>query len=153
MDSKPYARLSATQGTPGKLALLSSSSLAGSLPIRAPPTPDSDSDSDSEFNGHDLGYCSSCNISSIGCESGSESEAFVTGEEFETASERPLVADPVEEALEQSDSVGKYELSWPSVAYPDELNLFSRKLWWMMQFHRGLCPLHSCHGRVMIMMW
>ncbi|CAB4262711.1 unnamed protein product [Prunus armeniaca] len=120
MDSKPYARLSATQGTPGKLALLSSSSLAGSLPIRAPPTPDSDSDSDSEFNGHDLGYSSSCNISSIGCESGSESEAFVTGEEFETVSERPLVADPEEEALEQSDSVEKYELSWPSVAYPDE---------------------------------
>ncbi|PRQ39189.1 putative translocase of chloroplast 159/132, membrane anchor domain-containing protein [Rosa chinensis] len=120
-SSKPYFRLSAAQDNSGawnpqqKLAVSSSSSLSGSLPIRARLT--LDSDSDSEINGgHELGYITSSSNISVGSESG-----FVSGEEFETASERPFVAvESGEEALEESGSVEKYEVFWPSVSDPDE---------------------------------
>ncbi|KAM5568981.1 hypothetical protein ABKV19_016482 [Rosa sericea] len=120
-SSKPYVRLSAAQDYSGawnpqqKVAVSSSSSLSGSVPIRARLT--LDSDSDSEINGgHELGYITSSSNISVGSESG-----FVSGEEFETASERPFVAaESGEEALEESGSVERYEVFWPSVSDPDE---------------------------------
>ena len=85
-SSKLYVSLP-TQGSP----LLSNSSSAGSIPIRAPITPDDDS-SDVEASGYKTDSSDSqTTLSSI--ENGSE---FDTGEDFETASERPLSGDPVE---------------------------------------------------------
>lgn len=104
----PHVRSSATQPQ-RKLEVSRSSSLSGSLTIRAPLT--LDSDSDSEINYHESGYITGSSNISVGSES---------GEEFETASERPFVADSGEEALEESDSVERYEHFWPSVSDPDE---------------------------------
>lgn len=107
-SSKPYVRSSATQPQ-RKLEVSRSSSLAGSLTIRAPLT--LDSDSDSEINYHESGYITSSSNISVGS---------VSGEEFETASERPFAADSGEEALEESGSVERCELFWPSVSDTDE---------------------------------
>lgn len=107
-SSKPYVRSSATQPQ-RKLEVSRLSSLAGSLTIRAPLT--LDSDSDSEINYHESGYITSSSNISVGS---------VSGEEFETASERPFVADSGEEALEESGSVERCELFWPSVSDTDE---------------------------------
>ncbi|XP_050373824.1 uncharacterized protein LOC126791416 [Argentina anserina] len=116
-SSKPYVRLSAAQdisessNPQQKLGLSSSSSLSGSVLIRAPLT--LDSDSDSEINGgNELGYITSGSNISVGSECG-----FVSGEEFETASERPFVA---ADSVEESGSVERYEVFWPSVSDPDE---------------------------------
>ncbi|KAJ7955099.1 Translocase of chloroplast, chloroplastic [Quillaja saponaria] len=46
---------------------------------------------------------------------GFESEGFISGEEFETASERPFVADPDEETLENGGDNVKYETFRPYV--------------------------------------
>lgn len=106
---KTYVRSSSTQACNAqqKLEVSRSSSLSGSLTIRAPLT--LDSDSDSEINYHESGYITSSSNISVGSVSGEE--------EFETASERPFVADSGEEALEESGSV---ELFWPSMSDPDE---------------------------------
>lgn len=89
-------------------------SSTGAVFIRAPLTIDDDDDDDnssiSESNGHrvvvsDSGYGSYSSISSI------------SGEEFETASERP---DPDEEIVEGSGAVDKYRVARPFVADPDE---------------------------------
>ncbi|KAK9992274.1 hypothetical protein SO802_027259 [Lithocarpus litseifolius] len=107
MDSKVYVPLSTTQAVPvpRNRAFSSSSSLSTgsqSLPIRAPPTLDSDSDSESIGPNKTLSLSSS---TSSGGHNGYESEEqFLTGEEFESASERPSVADPDEETLEKSES-------------------------------------------------
>lgn len=128
MDSNTFGSLSLTPREPVLLAQAQqpnnlsnpSSSLSGSLPIRAPLTVDDDN-SDFESDGHkfDKSYGSSINGSSES-ESESESEVFVSGEESETASERQLVADPDEETVGVSGAVEKYKLYRPSVAYPDE---------------------------------
>lgn len=95
-------------------------SSTGAFFIRAPLTIDDDDDDDnssiSESNGHrvvvgDSGYGSYSSISSNG------SEGSVSGEEFETASERP---DPDEEIVEESGSVDKYRVARPFVLDPDE---------------------------------
>jgi GTP-binding protein EngB required for normal cell division len=124
MDSKVYVPFSAAQAAPvvaqanpHKHALSSSSSVpTGSLPIRAPLT----LDSDSESVGHKTFSTSS---SSSGGYNGYESdEHFLTGEEFELASERPLVAKPDEETLEESEN---FEPFRPFVAYPDRKSVES----------------------------
>ena len=128
-ESKPVS-LSTTQGTqvlgqgqpfqPRKLALSSSVMLpgsgsgSGSLPIRAPITVDDDSDfesNDSKFENTSTGNSSL---------SGGEYEVFVSGEEFESASERAFVVDPDEDTVEEGDFGDKYDLFRPIVAYPDE---------------------------------
>ncbi|KAL6190977.1 hypothetical protein ACLB2K_037371 [Fragaria x ananassa] len=115
-SSKPYVRLSGTRQIEAsnprqKLGVSSSSSMSGSLPIRAPLT--LDSDSDSQINGdNELGYMTSSSKISVGSECG-----FVSGEEFETASERPFVA---AELGEESGSVERYEVYWSYVSDPDE---------------------------------
>jgi len=128
MESKVYVPSYASQPTsvvvqayPYKRALSSSSSApTGSLPIRAPPTLDSDSDSESV--GHKT-FSTSSSSSSGGGYNGYESdERFLTGEEFESASERPLVAEPDEETLEESEN---FEPLRPFVAYPDRRSLES----------------------------
>ncbi|KAL6193762.1 hypothetical protein ACLB2K_034846 [Fragaria x ananassa] len=118
-SSKPYVRLSEAQDISEasnprqKLGVSSSSSMSGSLPIRAPLTLDSDSDSDSQINGDtELGYITSSSKISVGSECG-----FVSGEEFETALERPFVA---AELGEESGSVERYEVHWSYVSDPDE---------------------------------
>ncbi|PON88325.1 Chloroplast protein import component [Trema orientale] len=129
MESKPVS-LSATQGTPPvlpssqpqafeprKLALSSSVMLSSSLPIRAPVTMDDDG-SDFESNDDKFENNTSTGSSLGGSESGSEYEVFVSGEEFETASERGLVGDPDEDTVEESGFADKYYR--PFVAYPDE---------------------------------
>ncbi|XP_062108645.1 translocase of chloroplast 159, chloroplastic [Humulus lupulus] len=132
MDSRRVS-LSATQGTPlvpaqpfepRKLALSSSVLSSSSLPIRAPITVDDDSDFES--NNIKFENTSSGGSSSVsGNDSGSENEVFVSGEEFETASEseRALVAGPDEGAVEESDIDGKDGVLRPFVAYPDEESL------------------------------
>lgn len=127
MDSNRFVSLSSTprdsallakaQQQPNNLST-PSPSLSGSLPIRAPLTVDDDVGSDFESDGDkfDKNYGSSIN----GSDSGSESEVFVSGEESETASERQLVADSVAETVGVSGVVEKFELSRPSVRYPDE---------------------------------
>ncbi|KAL4642938.1 hypothetical protein ACB092_02G055800 [Castanea dentata] len=115
MDSKVYVPLSTKQAVPvpRNRAFSSSSSLSTgsqSLPIRAPPTLDSDSDSESIGPNKTLSLSSS---TSSGGYNGYESEEqFLNGEEFESASERPSVADPDEETLEKSES---FDLSGPFV--------------------------------------
>ncbi|KAG2727108.1 hypothetical protein I3760_01G143900 [Carya illinoinensis] len=114
MDAKAYVPLFTTKADPRKRELSSSSSAStGSLPIRAPLTIDSDSES--------IGDKTSSTTSSgdgdyNGCES---DEAFLIGEEFEMASERPWVADPDEEAIDSES----FELSRPFVADPDRKSL------------------------------
>ncbi|KAF3456219.1 hypothetical protein FNV43_RR00869 [Rhamnella rubrinervis] len=122
MDSKPHVSLSAAardpilaqSQQPSNRDLSTSSSSSGSFLIRAPLTVDDD-DSDFESDGHKFDYSYGSSVS--GSDSLSESETFVSGEEFETASERQSVADPDEETLEESDAVEKFELSRPVVAY------------------------------------
>ncbi|KAF3966499.1 hypothetical protein CMV_009414 [Castanea mollissima] len=125
MDSKVYVPLSTKQAVPvpRNRAFSSSSSLSTgsqSLPIRAPPTLDSDSDSESIVPNKTLSLSSS---TSSGGYNGYESEEqFLTGEEFESASERPLVADPDEETLEKSES---FDFSGPFVRDSDGKSLES----------------------------
>ncbi|XP_035548616.1 translocase of chloroplast 159, chloroplastic-like [Juglans regia] len=114
MDSKAYVPLFTTKADPRKCALSSSSSAStGSLPIRAPPTIDSDSES---IGDKTSSTSSSGDDDYNGCES---YEAFLIGEEFEMASERPWVADPDEEAIDSES----FELSRPFVADPDRKSL------------------------------
>lgn len=113
MDSKVYVPLSTTQAVPvpHNPALSTSSSVStGSLPIRAPPTLDSDSESIGDKT------LSTSSISSGGYNGYDSDEHFLTGEEFESASERPLVIDPDEEILENSES---FDLFGPFVRDPD----------------------------------
>lgn len=116
MDSKVYVPLSTTQAVPipRNRAFSSSSSLSTgsqSLPIRAPPTLDSDSESIGPNK--TLSLSSSISSTSSGGYNGYESEEqFLTGEEFESASDRPSVADPDEETLEKSES---FDFSGPFV--------------------------------------
>lgn len=125
MDSKVYVPLSTKQAVPvpRNRALSSSSSLSTgsqSFPIRAPPTLDSDSDSESIGPNKTLSLSSS---TSSGGYNGYESEEqFLTGEEFESASERPLVADPDEETLEKRES---FDFSGPFVRDLDGKSLES----------------------------
>ncbi|KAJ4722182.1 Translocase of chloroplast, chloroplastic [Melia azedarach] len=95
----------------------------GSFLIRAPLTVDDDDDDDSYISESpnarnvivaDTGYGSSNSISSI------DSEGSVSAEEFESASERPFVADPDEEIVEENGVDGKYRASRLLVVYPDE---------------------------------
>ena len=123
MDSKVYVPLSTTQAVPvpRNRAFSSSSSLSTgsqSLPIRAPPTLDSDSDSESIGPNKTLSLSSS--ISSGGYNGYESEEQFLTGEEFESASERPSVADPDEETLEKSES---FDFSGPFVRDSDGKSL------------------------------
>ena len=123
MDSKVYVPLSTTQAVPvpRNRAFSSSSSLSTgsqSLPIRAPPTLDSDSDSESIGPNKTLSLSSS--ISSGGYNGYESEEQFLTGEEFESASERPSVADPDEETLEKSES---FDFSGPFVRDADGKSL------------------------------
>ncbi|KAL5537421.1 hypothetical protein UlMin_044665 [Ulmus minor] len=111
---KIFVSLSARQGfqipaqafDPEKPAL--SRSFSGSFPIRAPLT----LDSDSEFE-----------HASSSSDSESESKVLVNGEELEMALERPFVADPNEDTVEESGFVEKIELARPFVAHPDEERL------------------------------
>ncbi|KDP27797.1 hypothetical protein JCGZ_18877 [Jatropha curcas] len=103
MASKPQVSLLTTQGPP---------SLSGSLAIRAPITPEDDS-SDFESNGHTSDISSSV-------DNGSEAEEYVSGEEFESASEKLFVGDSDEEKPEASVFFGKYKLSRPYMTDTDE---------------------------------
>ncbi|KAK2645941.1 hypothetical protein Ddye_021136 [Dipteronia dyeriana] len=108
---------------------LSSSSSTGSFLIRAPLTVDDDDDDDDDDNGSDFesnggrivvpsnGDGSSSSISSA---SSSDNERFVSGEEFETASEKHFVTDPDEEILEDNVFIDSYKISRPVVPDPDE---------------------------------
>ncbi|KAF2289177.1 hypothetical protein GH714_029238 [Hevea brasiliensis] len=94
MASMRRVSLCKAQGSPSfSTSLLSSPT--GSLPIRAPITPGNDS-SEFEYNCHtDQAY----SYTSSSIDNGSESEEYVSGEEFESASEK-LFAD--EESLGNS---------------------------------------------------
>ncbi|KAK0608090.1 hypothetical protein LWI29_025376 [Acer saccharum] len=107
---------------------LSSSSSTGSFLIRAPLTVDDDDDDDDDDNGSDFesnggrivvtskgdGSSSTSSVSS------SDNEGFVSGEEFETASEKHFVTDPDEEILEDNVFFDRYKISRPVVPDPDE---------------------------------
>ncbi|KAK6265391.1 hypothetical protein QUC31_016228 [Theobroma cacao] len=100
MDSMPHVSFSTTEETPS-----SSAAATGSLLIRAPLT--ADSDSEYETNGHETASSvggSSLNSFENNSELGSESEEFLSGEEFETASEK---RDPDEETLEEENGIGE----------------------------------------------
>lgn len=112
MESKVYVPFSATQAAlvvaqthPHNRALPSSSSApTGSLPIQAPSALDFDSD----FESVGRKTFSTSSSSRGGRYNGYESdENFLTGEEFESASER--VAEPNEEALEESENFEPFE--------------------------------------------
>ncbi|KAF2313884.1 hypothetical protein GH714_018584 [Hevea brasiliensis] len=120
MASIPRVSLSKTQGSPSfSNSLLPSPT--GSLPIRAPITPDDDS-SDFESNGHtDHGYSdTSSNI-----DNGSESDEYVSVEEFESGSEKLFAGNPDEENSEESGLLDKNKLSRAFVPNPDEESLGS----------------------------
>ncbi|XWS53618.1 hypothetical protein CRYUN_Cryun10bG0016400 [Craigia yunnanensis] len=97
MDSMPHVSFSTTKETP---------SSSGSLLIRAPLT--ADSDSEYESNGHETASTvggSSLNSFENNSELESEVEEFLSGdEEFENASERPLLGDTDEETLEEENN-------------------------------------------------
>ncbi|KAI9196052.1 hypothetical protein LWI28_020601 [Acer negundo] len=115
---------------------LSSSSSTGSFLIRAPLTVDDDDDddddddgggggggSDFESNGGIIAVTSNGDgSSSTSSVSSSDNEGFVSGEEFETASEKHFVTDPDEEILEDNDdeesggAVDEYESTVVPVA-------------------------------------
>lgn len=101
---------------------LSGSCSTGSLLIRAPPTlDDGDGDDDSDFEPKppriDIQGASCSDESS---ERGSDCESlFASGDDFETASERPFVADPDEETLGRGGGIAKDRIFRPFVAYPD----------------------------------
>ncbi|XP_030460052.1 uncharacterized protein LOC115680392 [Syzygium oleosum] len=111
-------------------SLSGSSSSTGSLLIRAPPTLDDDDDGGggggggSDFQSKapriDVQYgTSSCSDESSE-RGGSDCERlFASGDDFETASERPFVADPDEETLEGGGGIAKDRIFRPFVAYPD----------------------------------
>ncbi|KAJ0093471.1 hypothetical protein Patl1_25065 [Pistacia atlantica] len=126
--SKPHSPHASLSTTPEALAnqqksTLFSSSSTGSFLIRAPLTIDDDDDDDNDDDLESNGY--KITVTDSGDGSGesitsSDSEGFVSGEDFETASERPFVGDPDGENFEESGFVDKYVLSRPSVADPDE---------------------------------
>ncbi|XP_044500045.1 translocase of chloroplast 159, chloroplastic-like [Mangifera indica] len=130
MDSKPYFHVSLST-TPEPQAneqkvTLSSSSSAGCFLIRAPLTiddddddGDGDKDDDLESNGYEITVIDSGDGSGESITS-SDSEGLVSGEEFETAWERPFVGNPDEENLEESGFVDKYISTGSTVADPDE---------------------------------
>ncbi|TXG71734.1 hypothetical protein EZV62_000313 [Acer yangbiense] len=108
---------------------LSSSSSTGSFLIRAPLTVDDDDDddddddngSDFESNGGRIVVTSNGDgSSSTSSVSSSDNEGFVSGEEFETASEKHFVTDPDEEILEDNGFFDRYKISRPVVPDPDE---------------------------------
>uniref|UniRef100_A0A5B7C0E8 AIG1-type G domain-containing protein n=1 Tax=Davidia involucrata TaxID=16924 RepID=A0A5B7C0E8_DAVIN len=118
MDSKPHGvSLSTTQATPSppevypKVSLSSSS--GSSFRIRAPPTIDSDFEISISTNGKKNSTSSS--------DSGFESDGFLSGEDgFETASEKPFVADPDDETLEDTDYVEEFVVARPCLTDSDE---------------------------------
>ncbi|GLT99126.1 hypothetical protein SLE2022_165900 [Rubroshorea leprosula] len=110
MESKTHVSVSAAgaKGNPNERTFSSPSS-TGSFLIRAPLTIDDDSDFESSG-----GYSG---VDGSGGGSGSE---YLSGEEFETASERPSMAGETdEEMVEENDGVGRYTVSRPFVADSD----------------------------------
>ncbi|KAL3749407.1 hypothetical protein ACJRO7_010507 [Eucalyptus globulus] len=107
-------------------ASLPASSSAGSLLIRAPPTLDDDggggggegdSDFEPEASGVDIQYGASCSEESSE-RGGSDCEhLFAGGDDFETASVRPFVADPDEETLDGGEGIAEDRIFRPFVAY------------------------------------
>ncbi|KAK6937394.1 AIG1-type guanine nucleotide-binding (G) domain [Dillenia turbinata] len=98
MESQPFVSLSATDGSP----LTTNPSGSASFAIEAPPSYDSGHDSlVLESNNKKTKSSNTSNSSSSYSSGGSDDEGFVSGgEEFETASERPSLADPDDETLE-----------------------------------------------------
>ncbi|GLT79399.1 hypothetical protein SLA2020_508900 [Shorea laevis] len=112
MESKTHVYVSATgaKGNPNE-GTFSSPSSTGSFLIRAPLTIDDDSDFESSG-----GYSG---VDGSGGGSGSGSE-YLSGEEFETASERPsLGGETDEEMVEENGGAGRYTVSRPFVADSD----------------------------------
>ncbi|EEF45536.1 translocase of chloroplast 159, chloroplastic [Ricinus communis] len=104
MASNPHVSLSTTR--------------AGSFPIRAPVTLDDSSDFESD--GHDK--TDNSDTTSI-IYNGSESEEYVSGEEFESASEKLFIADTDEENHEQIGFFYEVTNFRPLVANADEESL------------------------------
>ncbi|KAA8527455.1 hypothetical protein F0562_034830 [Nyssa sinensis] len=123
MDSKPHGvPLSATPATPSpaevypKVSLSSSS--GSSFRIRAPPTIDSDFEISISTHGR---KSSASSGSSDISDSAFESDGFVSGEDdFETASDRPFVADPGYETPEDTYYVEEFVVARPSLTDADE---------------------------------
>ncbi|WCJ23496.1 Translocase of chloroplast 159 chloroplastic [Euphorbia peplus] len=91
--------------------------MSSSFPVRAPITVDDES-SDYESQTENA-YSDSEGSGSSSVVYGSEFEEFASGEEFESASEKPFV----DEEREDSRLFGKYGVSRPFVADPDEGSL------------------------------
>ncbi|XP_021595270.1 translocase of chloroplast 101, chloroplastic isoform X2 [Manihot esculenta] len=119
MASFPRVSLSKTQGSPSfSNSLLLSP--AGSFPIRAPITPDDDSSDFESISHTDHGYSDT----SISIDNGSESDEYVSGEEYESFSEKLFAGDPDEESPdEESGRLDKNKLSRPFVPNPDKVTL------------------------------
>ncbi|KAI6684097.1 hypothetical protein NL676_030010 [Syzygium grande] len=106
-------------------SLSGSSSSTGSLLIRAPPTLDDEgggggSDFEPKAPRIDVRYGTSSCSDECSERGGSDCERlFASGDDFETALERPFVADPDEEKLEGVGGIAKDRIFRPFVACPD----------------------------------